>query len=97
MSSMDFTNLSYAFVVVTEVTTGLLPVVVVVVVLIPMMGTKFNGMNYIVTFCSSSLTSFSSSTSISLIYAFSSIINFNIFYLWPSVSTISFACGSYEA
>jgi hypothetical protein len=91
---MDFANFSEASVVVTKVVVGLSVVVVVVTVLIPVMGTAFNGMISISTFCSFSLTNFSNSTSISLIYAFCSMINFNISSLWPSVSTIYFARGS---
>lgn len=49
---MDFANFSDASVVVIEVATGISPVVVDVVVLIPAIGTAFNGMTAIGTFCS---------------------------------------------
>jgi hypothetical protein len=98
ISSIYFSNFSDASIVVTGMATGIsvvvVDVIVVVDVLIPMRGISFSGMTYIGTLCSCSLTKFSILASISLIYAFFSMISFIISSLWPSVSTISFSSRS---
>jgi hypothetical protein len=94
MSSVDFTNLLEESKVVTVMAGGIFVVGVVDTVLTHVIGTALSGMTVIGTLCSFSLTIFSSSTSISLICAFFSMISFIISSLWPSVSTISFSCGS---
>jgi hypothetical protein len=89
MSSIDFANFSDEFRTVTGMVDAIF-YVVCVVVLTPVRGIASSGMTDIGTLCYFSLTNLSSSTSISLIGAFCSIISFNISSLWPSLSSISF-------
>jgi len=91
MSSIDFDNFLEASRVVTTIANGIYVVVVAATVLIPVRGITCIGMAVIGTLCSFPLTILSSSASISLIYAFCSIISFSISSLWPSVSAIYFA------
>jgi hypothetical protein len=94
MPSMDFANFSDASMVVVEVAARISTVVdATAIVLTHMRGIAFTRMTIIGTFYSFYLTIFSNSASISLSYAFFSMINFNISSLWSSVSAISFACG----
>jgi hypothetical protein len=94
MYSIYFANFFDASRAITGISDGISIVGAFDTVLTSMIGTTYNGMIVIGTLCSFSLTIFSISSSISLICAFFSMINFNISSLWPSVSTISFACGS---
>jgi hypothetical protein len=91
MYSIDFTSFLEASGTFTGIVDGISTVVVVVVVLNP---TTSNGIKTICTLYSFSLINFSNSVSISFIYAFFSMISFNISSLWASLSTMSFSCES---
>jgi hypothetical protein len=66
-------------------------VVDAVAVLTPVRGAALSGMTSMGYVCSFSFTNLSNSTSISLIYAFCSMINFSISSFWPSV--LAGTCG----
>jgi hypothetical protein len=63
------------------------------VVIISIRGISSSGIMAIYTICSFSFINLSISSSISLICALCSMTSFNIYSLWPSISTTSLACG----
>jgi hypothetical protein len=99
ISSIEFSRVSYVSRTVTGVVDGSSTMVVanVVVVLTPVRGTALSGMTSMGTICSFSFNNLSNSASISLIWAFFSMINFNISSFWPSVSTIFLSSESFVA
>jgi hypothetical protein len=92
MSSMDFTSLLDLSKTCTGIVDGISADVDAYVVLIPIKGTAYSGIMAICTFCSFSFIIFSISASIYLIFALCYMIRFNIYSLWPSVSTTYLAC-----
>jgi hypothetical protein len=97
ISSIDFASSIDFSIVVSGVADGSLAVVVLdaFAVLTSVRGTGLSGITSMGVSYSFSFTNLSISTSISFIYAFCSMINFNISSFSPSVSTISLACESF--